>query len=79
LLEASDELGGRARRLPLELAGHWHVLDNGQHLLLGAYGETAALFAQLNVALDTAIERRPSVTTSERLRSGQGWGGSRSE
>jgi squalene-associated FAD-dependent desaturase len=59
LLEASDELGGRARRLPLELAGHWHVLDNGQHLLLGAYSETAVLFAQLNVALDTAIERRP--------------------
>jgi squalene-associated FAD-dependent desaturase len=59
LLEASDELGGRARRLPLELAGHGHVLDNGQHLLLGAYGETAALFAQLNVALETAIERRP--------------------
>jgi hydroxysqualene dehydroxylase len=59
LLEASDELGGRARRLPLELAGHWHVLDNGQHLLLGAYTETAALFEQLNVALGTVAERRP--------------------
>lgn len=59
LLEASDELGGRARRLPLELAGHWHVLDNGQHLLLGAYTETAALLEQLNVAFDTSIERRP--------------------
>lgn len=59
LLEASDELGGRARRLPLELAGHWHVLDNGQHLLLGAYSETAALFEQLNVAFDTVVERRP--------------------
>lgn len=59
LLEASDELGGRARRLPLELAGNWHVLDNGQHLLLGAYTETAALFEQLNVAIDTVVERRP--------------------
>ena len=59
LLEASDELGGRARRLPLELAGHWHVLDNGQHLLLGAYTGTAALFEQLNVAFETAVERRP--------------------
>ena len=59
LLEASDELGGRARRLPLELAGHGHVLDNGQHLLLGAYSETAALFKQLSVALDTVAERRP--------------------
>jgi squalene-associated FAD-dependent desaturase len=59
LLEASDELGGRARRLPLELAGHGHVLDNGQHLLLGAYSETAALFKQLSVALDAVAERRP--------------------
>ena len=59
LLEASDELGGRARRLPLELAARWHVLDNGQHLLLGAYVATAALFEQLSIALDTVIERRP--------------------
>ncbi|HVE89114.1 MAG TPA: hydroxysqualene dehydroxylase HpnE [Burkholderiaceae bacterium] len=59
LLEASEELGGRARRLPLELAGHWHVLDNGQHLLLGAYTETAALLKRLNVSIDSVIERRP--------------------
>ena len=59
LLEASDELGGRARRLPLELAGDGHVLDNGQHLLIGAYSETAALFERLSVALDAAVERRP--------------------
>ncbi|MGZ9075882.1 MAG: hydroxysqualene dehydroxylase HpnE [Burkholderiaceae bacterium] len=59
LLEASDELGGRARRLPLVLAGHWHVLDNGQHLLIGAYTETAALFERLSVSLDTVVERRP--------------------
>ena len=59
LLEASDELGGRARRLTLELAGQRHVLDNGQHLLLGAYTDTAALLKQLNVALDTVVERRP--------------------
>ena len=59
LLEASDELGGRARRLPLELAGHWHVLDNGQHLLIGAYTETAALLKRLNIALDAVVERRP--------------------
>lgn len=59
LLEASDELGGRARRLPLELAGHRHVLDNGQHLLIGAYTETAALFKRLEVALDAVVERRP--------------------
>ena len=31
LLEASNELGGRARRLVLELDGQRHTLDNGQH------------------------------------------------
>ena len=59
LLEASEELGGRARRLLLELAGQVHVLDNGQHLLLGAYSETAAAFDQIGVALDSVVERRP--------------------
>ena len=59
LLEASEELGGRGRRLPLELGGQWHVLDNGQHLLLGAYTETAALVERLDVALDTVVDRRP--------------------
>ena len=58
LLEASEELGGRARRLPLLLADQLHQLDNGQHLLLGAYTETAALLRQLGVALDPVIERR---------------------
>ena len=35
------------------------MLDNGQHLLIGAYTETAALFKRLNVALDAVVERRP--------------------
>ncbi len=59
LLEASDELGGRARRLTLQLAGHVHHLDNGQHLLLGAYSETAALLKRLNMKIDNGFERRP--------------------
>lgn len=58
LLEASEELGGRARRLQLVLADRMHVLDNGQHLLLGAYTETSAMFRQLNIELDAVVERR---------------------
>ena len=58
LLEAGTELGGRARRLVLELAGERHVLDNGQHLLIGAYTATAALMSQVGVTLDAAFERR---------------------
>lgn len=59
LLEASEELGGRARRLHLMLNGQPHMLDNGQHLLLGAYTDTAALFKQLNIDIDAVFERRP--------------------
>jgi squalene-associated FAD-dependent desaturase len=59
LLEASSELGGRARRLVLELGGRQHTLDNGQHLLIGAYTATAALLVETGVALDDVFERRP--------------------
>ena len=59
LLEASGELGGRARRLVLELGGRQHTLDNGQHLLIGAYTATAALLVETGVALDEVFERRP--------------------
>ena len=58
LLEASEELGGRARRVPLLLAGQPHIVDNGQHLLLGAYTHTAALFELLNVDFEAVVERR---------------------
>jgi hydroxysqualene dehydroxylase len=58
LLEASSELGGRARRLMLDLGGEQHRLDNGQHLLIGAYTATAALLAEIGVKLDEAFERR---------------------
>ena len=59
LLEASSELGGRARRLVLELDAQEHTLDNGQHLLIGAYTATAALLNELGVTLDQAFDRRP--------------------
>lgn len=39
VFEAAKQLGGRARSLPL----HGQQLDNGQHLLLGAYRETLRL------------------------------------
>jgi len=63
LLEAGGELGGRARRLELDLDGDRHVLDNGQHLLIGAYTATAALLTQIGGSLDTAFARRPFEIT----------------
>jgi squalene-associated FAD-dependent desaturase len=59
LLEASGEMGGRARRVELELGTERHVLDNGQHLLIGAYTATAALLAELGVAHDDVFARCP--------------------
>lgn len=74
LLEAGHELGGRGRRVELELDGDTHVLDNGQHLMLGAFSETSALLALLGVPLDNVIARRPfEIFHSHglRLRAGQ--------
>jgi squalene-associated FAD-dependent desaturase len=59
MFEASRELGGRARGLELELAGECHLLDNGQHLMIGAYTEVAALLRLIGVPLDSVVERRP--------------------
>ncbi|MEO8847067.1 MAG: hydroxysqualene dehydroxylase HpnE [Casimicrobiaceae bacterium] len=53
LFEAAPQLGGRARRV----IRHGLALDNGQHLLLGAYRETLALLAQLHA--QPPFSRRP--------------------
>jgi len=37
VFEASRQIGGRARGLSLRLGDHEHKLDNGQHLVVGAY------------------------------------------
>lgn len=54
LLEANRVPGGRARRV--EYRGT--TLDNGQHLLLGAYHETLALMAEAGAA-PHALKRLP--------------------
>lgn len=54
LLEANRVPGGRARRV--EYRGT--TLDNGQHLLLGAYHDTLAMMAEAGVAAN-AVKRVP--------------------
>jgi squalene-associated FAD-dependent desaturase len=54
LLESNRTAGGRARRV--EYRGM--LLDNGQHLLLGAYRDTLALMRDVGVP-GSAIQRRP--------------------
>jgi len=55
LLEAAGQPGGRARSLLHD--GHW--LDNGQHILIGAYRETLRLMREVGVSPEQALHRRP--------------------
>ncbi len=55
LLEASRTLGGRARKVELQDK----PLDNGQHILLGAYTESLRLMRKVGVDTDSALLRLP--------------------
>lgn len=58
LLEAAPQLGGRARRVDLALGDRRFPLDNGQHLLIGAYRQTLALARRLGVDPAQAFRRQ---------------------
>jgi hydroxysqualene dehydroxylase len=55
LYEAGRQAGGRARSVDLDGLR----LDNGQHLLLGAYRETLALLSRIGVDRDEVLLRLP--------------------
>ena len=55
LLEASRTMGGRARRVE----HHGTVLDNGQHILLGAYSDTLHLMQTVGLSPSEALLRLP--------------------
>lgn len=58
--EAAAQLGGRARALPeLPCDGRPTTLDNGQHILIGAYADTLRLMRQVGVAPEQALLRLP--------------------
>ncbi len=53
LFEAARHLGGRARRIDL----HDTALDNGQHLLIGAYRETLRLLHRVGAQPERSLKR----------------------
>lgn len=55
LFEASRTLGGRARRVQVGQM----PLDNGQHILLGAYTEALRLMREVGIELRDAVLRLP--------------------
>jgi len=62
LVEAARTLGGRARSLAVALPdGGSALLDNGQHILAGAYVDTLRLMEQVGVAPQQVLLRLPLV------------------
>lgn len=61
VLEAARVIGGRARAILGHSASHEAplVLDNGQHILIGAYTESLRLMRQVGVDVDAALLRLP--------------------
>jgi len=62
LFEASRQWGGRARALPSATDLHLSAstpLDNGQHILIGAYRDTLALMRTVGVDPNAALLRLP--------------------
>jgi predicted NAD/FAD-binding protein len=55
LIEAARIAGGRARRI----THHGHDLDNGQHILLGAYSETMRLMRTVGLQPSEVMLRLP--------------------
>jgi squalene-associated FAD-dependent desaturase len=60
VFEAARTPGGRARRVASQLPdGTALSLDNGQHILIGAYSETLRLMADVGIAADASLLRLP--------------------
>ncbi len=60
VFEASRFVGGRARGINAKLPdGSPVTLDNGQHILIGAYTETLRLMRQVGVDPQAALKRLP--------------------
>ena len=84
LLESAKQLGGRARRVPFEntihgTAQHKHdthnnndkiSVDNGQHLLLGAYDSTLAMLHTVGISEESVVQRE-KLALNMRRRNGR--------
>lgn len=68
LFEAARVLGGRARRVETDRK----LLDNGQHILLGAYSATLQLMEQAGIDPDQALLKLPLQMRYPRVAGGPG-------
>lgn len=65
LIEAGPGLGGRARSQTLTLGDEALVVDNGQHLLMGAYRRVASLRDRVGASPASLHRERLSLQTSD--------------
>jgi squalene-associated FAD-dependent desaturase len=64
VFEATRILGGRARGIDVQLPDGRDIrLDNGQHILIGAYTESLRMMRRVGVDPDTALQRLPLTLT----------------
>ena len=69
MFEAAPMLGGRARHADWQRDGDTLRVDNGQHILLGAYTETLRLMAHVGIDVSRALRRLPlTLHTPQGLR-----------
>ncbi len=59
LFDAAPQVGGRARAVAVMLGDREYPLDNGQHLLIGAYRETLRLMQLVGIEPDDVLLRLP--------------------
>ncbi|WP_442881520.1 hydroxysqualene dehydroxylase HpnE [Comamonas sp.] len=59
VFESARQWGGRARALTLDTPEGPLTLDNGQHILIGAYGDCLALMRTVGVEIERALLRLP--------------------
>lgn len=59
IFEAGRTPGGRARRVDVAHDGQTLALDNGQHILIGAYSKTRQLMADVGVDVPASLHRMP--------------------
>jgi squalene-associated FAD-dependent desaturase len=59
LIDAAPQAGGRARGVTIQAPGGDLAVDNGQHLLVGAYRHVLSLLATIGVDVPQVLRRRP--------------------
>lgn len=67
LLESAKQLGGRARCAPF---GE-HRVDNGQHIMIGAYTHVLGMMKIMNVDIDATLLRMPLSLHMRSLKKGE--------